>query len=97
MGEKVAILTVGSMWDMGLAVKQQLEIEMSLSAKVVGLRWIRPIDLEALVEAISTTHRFIIIEDSYLHSSAAAYILTIITARTESSAYAQLHLPGGGN
>ena len=75
----LGIVSVGAMWDIGLALQKQLLQEgMGIKARSIGLRWLRPLDLASLQEALESVEHFIIIEDSYLHSSAAAYILQII-------------------
>ena len=75
----LGIVSVGAMWDIGLALQKQLLQEgLGIKARSIGLRWLRPLDLTSLQEALESVEHFIIIEDSYLHSSAAAYILQII-------------------
>ena len=74
----LGILSVGTMWDIGAALQEQLHTELGIRARNIGLRWIRPLDLSSLQEALYSVERFIIIEDSYLHSSAAAYILQLL-------------------
>ena len=74
----LGILSVGTMWDIGLTLQRQLQEELGVKARNIGLRWIRPLDLDSLQEALYSVEHFIMIEDSYLHSSAAAYILQSI-------------------
>ena len=76
----LGILSIGTMWDTGLTLQRQLQEDLGIKARNIGLRWIRPLDLASLQEALYSVEHFIIIEDSYLHSSAAAYILQIIEA-----------------
>ncbi len=77
----LGIIAVGAMWNIGLTLKKELARELDLSVMLIGLRWIRPLDLLALEEALKRVDKFIIIEDSYLHSSAAAYLLQLIQAK----------------
>ena len=50
----------------------------TIKIKLIGLRWIRPLNLSQLTQELSVVKNFIIIEDSYIHSSAAAYILQLL-------------------
>ncbi len=73
-GRDLAILSVGVMWDLGLAVEKEIRNRYGILSTVVGLRWIRPLDLDTLSEIVGDCEHFIIIEDSYIYSSAAAYV-----------------------
>ena len=74
----LGIVSIGAMWDRALLLQEGLEKELGIQARSIGLRWIRPLDLASLQEALYSVKHFIIIEDSYLHSSAAAYLLQSI-------------------
>ncbi len=76
-GRSLAILAVGVMWDTALVVEKELRSRGILS-RVIGLRWIRPIDVEFLNAELIECGRFIIIEDSYIHAGAAQYVRSLL-------------------
>lgn len=77
-GKDLAIITVGVMWDMGVALEKEIRNSHGILSTVVGLRWIRPLDIEALAETLGECEHFIFIEDSYIYSSGAAYIRQLL-------------------
>ena len=74
----LGIISIGTMWETALSLQKKLGEELGLRARSIGIRWIRPIDLDRLQESLYSVRHFIMIEDSYLHSSAAAYLLQVI-------------------
>lgn len=74
-GRDITVIAVGAMWDTALEVAELLREKGNVSSMIVGVRWIRPMDYEYLEQILARTERFVIIEDSYIHSSAANYIL----------------------
>ena len=83
-GKDLAILVVGTMWETALAVREQMQRDTNLSnigTRVLGLGWLRPLHQEVLEHHLSAVNSFVIIEDSYIHSSAAAYILQSLPSR----------------
>ncbi len=81
-GKDLAIVSIGTMWDTALAVQKQIEASRELSfikTRVIGLAWLRPMHQEILEKNLAMVKNFVIIEDSYLHSSAAAYILQLLS------------------
>lgn len=73
-GRDMAILAIGAMYDTALEVEESLR-NMGIRSIVVGIRWIRPLDLDYLVQILNKTERFIMIEDSYASASASNYIM----------------------
>lgn len=73
-GRDLAIVAVGVMWDAAQAVAKELRNRYGILSRLIGLRWIRPLDLDTLKAELLQAERFIILEDSYIYSSAAAYI-----------------------
>jgi 1-deoxy-D-xylulose-5-phosphate synthase len=73
-GGQLGIVCIGVTFDMGLHIEREIRNKEQVLSTVIGVRWIRPLDLEALEAALSQVERFIIIEDSYEHASAAGYI-----------------------
>ncbi|MCE9600080.1 MAG: 1-deoxy-D-xylulose-5-phosphate synthase [Spirochaetia bacterium] len=72
-GKDLCILAVGSMWETGLAVQKELQTK-GIYATVLGARWIRPLDTDFIATTLADSEHFVILEDSYIHSSAASYI-----------------------
>lgn len=81
-GGDIAIVAIGVMWDLAVAVEKELRNRLGLLSRIIGVRWVRPLDLETLEEELHKADHFIIIEDSYLHCSAAAYIRQSLSAET---------------
>ncbi len=77
-GRDLAIIAVGVMWDIALEAEAALR-EAGISCLVAGMRWIRPFDSDYLEQLLSKTDKFIIIEDSYINSGAASWILSNIS------------------
>ncbi len=76
----LAILAVGIMWETALELKEKLQFSHGLKVTLIGIRWIRPINLQQLISELENVKNFIILEDSYIHSSAAAYLLQNLTS-----------------
>ncbi|MCB1319520.1 MAG: 1-deoxy-D-xylulose-5-phosphate synthase, partial [Leptospiraceae bacterium] len=74
-GKDLAIVCPGITWETGLELEKLMRNRFGILSTVVGLRWIRPLDFDALVETLESCEHFIMIEDSYIHSSASAYVL----------------------
>ncbi|MBE7438521.1 MAG: 1-deoxy-D-xylulose-5-phosphate synthase [Spirochaetales bacterium] len=77
-GTDLAILCIGTMWENGLDLERKIRNESGLLSTVVGVRWIRPLDVKSLESILESCTNFIILEDSYEHASAAAFILNSI-------------------
>ncbi len=74
-GRDLGIICIGAMWKIALAVQENLHKDSDIETTIISLRWLRPLDNKSLCESLSFTKHFIIIEDSYLHCSAAAWLL----------------------
>ncbi|MCB1326136.1 MAG: 1-deoxy-D-xylulose-5-phosphate synthase [Spirochaetales bacterium] len=74
-GRDLAIVCPGITWEAGLELERELRNKHGILSTVVGLRWIRPLDVESLIELLGACAHFIVVEDSYIYSSAAAYIV----------------------
>jgi len=73
-GRDLGILTIGVTWDIGLDLEKRIRNDLGVLSTVAGLRWVRPLDVETLSAVLGRCERWIIIEDSYIHCSAASYI-----------------------
>lgn len=82
-GRDVAILAIGTMWKTGLELEEMLRKNNGISSMVVGIRWIRPLDFEYLDQILGKVSHFILIEDSYIYSSASSYILANLSSETK--------------
>lgn len=83
-GTDLAIICIGVMWETGINLEKILRTQSGIDSTVIGLRWIRPMDFDSLEKTILGCEKFIIIEDSYIHSSAASYIIAKLSANTKS-------------
>lgn len=63
-GTDVTIVSFGKIMKVVLAAAQELEKE-GISAEVIDLRSVRPIDYEAIVESVKKTNRLVIVEEAW--------------------------------
>ncbi len=78
-GKDFTLFTVGSLLDTALKTAEILKGKKDIA--VVDLRWIRPLDLELIEKMISSTEKFAILDESYLDSGVAGYILNRISGK----------------
>ena len=81
-GKDLAIVCVGVMWDTGMELEKEIRNKDGILSTVIGVRWVRPLDFAYLEEVLEDFEHFIIIEDSYIYSSAAAYIRANLPGKT---------------
>ncbi len=74
-GNDLAIITIGFMNDLAVHLQRELTYQCNLAVKIIELFWIRPFDYRLLDRALAPVKAFLFIEDSYIHSSASAFIL----------------------
>ncbi|MBL7847142.1 MAG: pyruvate dehydrogenase complex E1 component subunit beta [Cyclobacteriaceae bacterium] len=72
-GTDVTIVSFGKIMKVALAAAQELEKE-NISAEVLDLRTVRPIDYAAVVESVKKTNRLVIVEEAWPLSSIATEI-----------------------
>ena len=75
----IAIVAVGVMWEIALQTVELLQAQ-GFTAWAVGLRWIRPLDQKAWEAELEACEHFVMVEDSYIYSSAASYLLANLPA-----------------
>ena len=63
-GTDVTIVSFGKIMKVALAAAQELEKE-GISAEVIDLRSVRPIDYAAIVESVKKTNRLVIVEEAW--------------------------------
>lgn len=76
-GADVSIITYGGSLPKALAAAKQLQA-LNISAEVVDLRCLRPLDTKTIVASVTKTHRAIIIDEAWLTGSLAGEISAII-------------------
>jgi pyruvate dehydrogenase E1 component beta subunit len=63
-GSDVTIVSFGKIMKVAMAAAQELEKE-GISAEVIDLRTVRPIDYAAVVESVKKTNRLVIVEEAW--------------------------------
>jgi pyruvate dehydrogenase E1 component beta subunit len=72
-GTDVTIVSYNKMMKLALKAAEELEKE-GISAEVLDLRTIRPLDIEAIVASVKKTNRLVILDESWPFSSIASEI-----------------------
>src|SRR5215813_12901574 len=87
-GTDVTIVSFGKIMKVALAAAAELEKE-GISAEIVDLRTVRPIDYETVVESVKKTNRLVIVEEAWPLAS----ISTEITYHVQKHAFDYLDAP----
>jgi pyruvate dehydrogenase E1 component beta subunit len=87
-GTDVTIVSFGKIMKVALAAAAELEKD-GISAEVIDLRTVRPIDYAAVVESVKKTNRLVIVEEAWPLSS----IATEITYHVQKHAFDYLDAP----
>jgi pyruvate dehydrogenase E1 component beta subunit len=87
-GTDVTIVSFGKIMKVALAAASELEKE-GISAEVIDLRTVRPIDYATVVESVKKTNRLVIVEEAWPLSS----IATEITYHVQKHAFDYLDAP----
>lgn len=72
-GKEVTLVSFGKMMKVVLAAADELQKE-NISAEVIDLRTVRPIDYRAIVESVKKTNRLVVIEEAWPLASISAEI-----------------------
>lgn len=72
-----------------LEAAARLEADFGLDAEVINLRWLRPLDTEALVESVKKTNRALVVEEDWRSYGVGAEI----AARLQEEAFDWLDAP----
>ena len=72
-GTDVTIVSYNKMMKLALKAAEELEKE-GISAEVLDLRTIRPLDIDAIVTSVKKTNRLVILDESWPFSSIASEI-----------------------
>src|SRR6187402_505337 len=87
-GNDVTIVSFGKIMKVALAAAAELEKE-NISAEVIDLRTVRPIDYASVVESVKKTNRLVVVEEAWPLSS----IATEITYHVQRHAFDYLDAP----
>jgi pyruvate dehydrogenase E1 component beta subunit len=87
-GNDVTIVSFGKIMKVAMAAAAELEKE-NISAEVIDLRTVRPIDYASVVESVKKTNRLVIVEEAWPLSS----IATEITYHVQKHAFDYLDAP----
>jgi len=87
-GNDVTIVSFGKIMKVALAAAAELEKE-NISAEVIDLRTVRPIDYATVVESVKKTNRLVIVEEAWPLSS----IATEITYHVQKHAFDYMDAP----
>ncbi|MCI5057370.1 MAG: pyruvate dehydrogenase complex E1 component subunit beta [Flavobacteriales bacterium] len=87
-GTDVTIVSFGKIMKVALESASELEKE-NISAEVVDLRTIRPMDIETIIKSVQKTNRLVIVEESHPQSSVSSEI----TYRVQRHAFDYLDAP----
>lgn len=72
-GSDVTIVSFGKIMKVALAAAQELEKE-NISAEVIDLRTVRPIDFPAIIDSVKKTNRLVIVEEAWPLASISSEI-----------------------
>jgi pyruvate dehydrogenase E1 component beta subunit len=72
-GTGVTFVTYNKMIKLALKAAEELEKE-NISAEVLDLRTVRPLDIEAIINSVKKTNRLVIIDESWPYTSIASEI-----------------------
>ncbi len=72
-GKDVTIVSIGRGVEWSLSAADQLAKE-GIEAEVVDLRWLRPLDMEPVLESFKKTNRCVVVEESLPHYSMGSEI-----------------------
>ena len=87
-GEDVTIVSFGKMMKVALAAAEELAKE-NISAEVIDLRTVRPIDFETVLKSVKKTNRLVVVEEAWPLAS----ISSEITYHVQRNAFDYLDAP----
>jgi pyruvate dehydrogenase E1 component beta subunit len=79
-GEHVTIITYGAMVHTSLKAAEQLEKE-GISAEIIDLRTLMPLDIETIVESVRKTNRAIVVQEAQKSAGIAAEVIAQINEK----------------
>src|SRR5581483_4150758 len=79
-GKDVTIITWSRMYYFCEQAAQQLEKE-GISAEIVDLRTLRPLDEDAILRSVEKTNRAVVVEEGWPHSGVGAQVVDVIQSK----------------
>lgn len=79
-GEDVTIVTYGLMTHLSLRAAEELETE-GISAEVIDLRTLRPLDMDTVLASVARTNRVVIVEEDVITMGMGAEVAAVISER----------------
>lgn len=76
-GESVTIVTFSIQVKLAMAAAEELE-KVGISAEVIDLRTIKPLDEEAIIESVKKTGRLVVVEEGWFFAGIGATISSIV-------------------
>eukprot|EP01027_Heterolobosea_sp_BB2_P022455 GEZU01033066.1.p1 GENE.GEZU01033066.1~~GEZU01033066.1.p1 ORF type:complete len:372 (-),score=125.26 GEZU01033066.1:95-1183(-) len=89
-GTDVTLVTFSKMVGYCLKAAEQLQKDHGISAEVINLRTIRPMDKDTIIESVKKTHRIVTVEEGWPQSGVGSEIAATIM---ESDAFDYLDAP----
>jgi pyruvate dehydrogenase E1 component beta subunit len=77
-GDDVTLISYGRQVNLCLRVADKLEEDDDVSAEVIDLRSIRPLDEETIVESVKKTHRAVAVQEQWRYFGVASEVAAII-------------------
>ncbi len=78
-GTDVCLISIGSILFLAKEVKEILETH-SKKVKLIDILWLRPLDLESLIDELQEVKAFAILDESYIDMGASGYLLNRLPA-----------------
>jgi pyruvate dehydrogenase E1 component beta subunit len=76
-GKDITLVTFGKMLKTVLLAAEELE-KMGISAEVIDLRTIRPLDHHTIIESVKKTNRIVVVEETWPFCSIASEITYLV-------------------
>ena len=77
-GDDVTLISYGRQVNLCMRVADKLEEEDDVSAEVIDVRSIRPLDEETIVESVKKTHRAVAVQEQWRYFGVASEVAAII-------------------
>ena len=77
-GEDVTLISYGRQVNLCMRVANKLEEEDDVSAEVIDVRSIRPLDEETIIESVKKTHRAVAVQEQWRYFGVASEVAAII-------------------
>ena len=78
-GDDITLVSFSMGVDFAIRAADRLKKEADISAEVINLRTLRPIDKEAIIKSIKKTNRLISIEEGWPYASISSEVVSIVT------------------